>query len=596
MTSGEHLLAERLAQKLDDSWLFWYDVPVGPKQMQPDFVALHPRQGLLILETRDWKAASIAQASRQALDIVVDGRTKVVMNPLAQARLCTLQAVAALERDPQLVQAEGPDQGRLAFGWGYGVVLTEITRQEFEAAGLGEALEPQLVICQDEMAPSASAEAFEQQLLRMRAPASGNALLAPPRLDRVRWHLFAQARLPLPGESLENANAPSALPALLPVLDLAQEELVRSLDGGHRVIHGVAGSGKTMLLTWRAEGLARASAPDAKPILILCYSEPLALKLGAAMQAKGLGAQVQAVHFHKWCSDQLTAFGQKLPAPNLPVAARMEELVQRVIRAVDAGAIPAGQYQAILIDEGHDFGPEWVRLATRMVDPATNTLLLLYDDTQSIHERSRNLQFSFKRAGIAAEGRTSVLRTNHRNTRQILETASLIAGNLLREDAQDDDGISRVLPASSGRDGPAPFITRLQAFREEAFKVAEQLAAAHQRGHAWGDMAIICRHTWMRDECVNVLQLRKLPYETRSASTASAPSDSIKLLTMQACKGLEFAVVALPGVGHMPGPDDNEQEEARLFYIAATRATEQLVITASRTGAFGKRLAGDLPD
>jgi hypothetical protein len=47
MTSGERRLAERLEQKLDDDYLLWYDVPIGPKQTHPDFVLLHPRRGLL---------------------------------------------------------------------------------------------------------------------------------------------------------------------------------------------------------------------------------------------------------------------------------------------------------------------------------------------------------------------------------------------------------------------------------------------------------------------------------------------------------------------------------------------------------------------
>ena len=52
MTSGERRLAERLEHKLDDDYLLWYDVPVGPKQTHPDFVVIHPRRGLLILESR----------------------------------------------------------------------------------------------------------------------------------------------------------------------------------------------------------------------------------------------------------------------------------------------------------------------------------------------------------------------------------------------------------------------------------------------------------------------------------------------------------------------------------------------------------------
>lgn len=40
MTSGEKRLAERLEQKLDDDYMFWYDVPVGPEQSYPGRVSL----------------------------------------------------------------------------------------------------------------------------------------------------------------------------------------------------------------------------------------------------------------------------------------------------------------------------------------------------------------------------------------------------------------------------------------------------------------------------------------------------------------------------------------------------------------------------
>jgi superfamily I DNA/RNA helicase len=49
-------------------------------------------------------------------------------------------------------------------------------------------------------------------------------------------------------------------------------------------------------------------------------------------------------------------------------------------------------------------------------------------------------------------------------------------------------------------------------------------------------------------------------------------------MTMKASKGLEFLVVALPGVGHMPAKGEDEQEAARVFYVAATRASQSLVI------------------
>ena len=80
--------------------------------------------------------------------------------------------------------------------------------------------------------------------------------------------------------------------------------------------------------------------------------------------------------------------------------------------------IPSGQYQAVLIDEGHDFAPEWLRLVVQMVDPTTNSLLVLYDDAQSIYERTqKSKNFSFKSVGIQAQGRTTILKINYPPTR-----------------------------------------------------------------------------------------------------------------------------------------------------------------------------------
>ena len=125
-------------------------------------------------------------------------------------------------------------------------------------------------------------------------------------------------------------------------------------------------------------------------------------------------------------------------------------------------------------------------------------------------------------------------------------------------------------------------IIRLPTLRDEANKLAELLSNAHQDGYAWGDMAIICRHYSLMHECANVLARKNLPYQIRKSSGDYKPNaDTIKVLTMHASKGLEFPVVAIPGVGQMPGENENEKDEARLFYVAATRATHQLILTMS---------------
>jgi hypothetical protein len=593
MTSGERRLAERLEQKLDDDYLLWYDVPMGPKNAHPDFCVMHPHRGLLVLEVKDWKLSTIQNADKQDWVIAPDGIPKTVINPLEQARQYAHQVVNALERDPQLVQADGHHAGKLAFPWSYGVVLTNITRKQFKAAELQHAIEPHRVICSDEMTESVDAEDLQSRLWDM-FPFGMRGAISLPQMDRVRWIMFPQVRVQTQTTLFDDNDADAEMPSIMRVMDLQQEQLARSLGDGHRVIHGVAGSGKTMILGYRAEYLAQASTASTKPVLILCFNEPLGVKLHSVMETKSLSDRVHVRHFHKWCRDQLVAFGQTLPAYNLPVEAKMEDMVQRVISGVDRSQIPSGQYQAVLIDEGHDFAPEWLKLVTQMVDPNTNSLLVLFDDAQSIYERRTSRDggkpFSFKSVGIQAQGRTTILKINYRNTKQILQTASLIAADLLTANDRDEDGVPLVKPISCGREGEAPLIIRLPTLRDEANAIADQFVSAHKEGHAWGDMAILCADYTTRDLCAQVLRQRQMPLEMRRGPGDFDPtSDKIKVMTMKVSKGLEFPVVALPGVGHMPAPAEDEKEAARLFYVAATRATQRLVIGVGGDGKFGQR-------
>ena len=54
-------------------------------------------------------------------------------------------------------------------------------------------------------------------------------------------------------------NLPTPMPVdatVIRTLDLAQEKAAKQMGEGHRIVSGVAGSGKTLLLTSRAKWLA----------------------------------------------------------------------------------------------------------------------------------------------------------------------------------------------------------------------------------------------------------------------------------------------------------------------------------------------------
>jgi len=598
MTPGEKRLSERLEQKLEDDYLLWYDVPIGLRQRHPDFVIVHPRRGLLVLEVKDWKAESIRQADRTRFTLVTPRGLVKETSPLLQARACALEIGVVLERDPALRHPEGHRHaGKLVMPWGFGVVLANITRRQFDDGGLAGIMPSHLVICRDEMYEAVDAEVFQERLWAM-FPQVFPVALTLPQLDRVRWHLFPDVRLE-PGNGqfgLFDGSAFEArtleIPDLIQVMDQQQESLARSLGGEHRVIHGVAGSGKTMILGFRAMHLARTPG---KPILVLCYNKTLAARLERLMAVRGIGGQVQVYNFHRWCRHMLASYHVPLPADD--AADFFGEMVGRVIAGVEQGRIPRFQYGAILVDEGHDFEPDWYRLIVQMVDPATNSLLILYDDAQNIYGQAERRKATWKSLGVQAQGRTTILRLNYRNTLEILSVARNFAQEILAERGGDDDHIPLIAPESAGRRGPVPELIRTGGAREELRTLVTALGDEHDRGRPWGDMAVIHRHHWEGEAIARELGVAGIPRSLARGAGKHAlfdGGDTVKILTMHSSKGLEFPFVLIPGLCALPKPGESEADAARLLYVAMTRATAHLVLLHHGESVFTRRIRASI--
>ena len=596
MTSGEKRFARRLEACLEDDYLCWYDVTVGIKRRRPDFLILNPRRGLLALEVEDWKIGSIIRLDPQLVEAEFDGRLHKDVNPLLKSREFMTATVDMLKRDPLLVEpATGKYAGKLCMPYGHGLVLSNISRQEFETSGMQDVMPSRLVICKDEMTESTDPEAFQQRLWNMFTQPF-RCLLELPQIDRIRWHLFPDVRIVSRRGSLFEADEEQAtlgakpvIPDLIRVMDVPQEQLARSLGNGHRVIHGVAGSGKTMILGYRAEFLAQASA---KPVLVLCFNRALSQKLAGWMEHKGLSQEVHVRTFHGWCVHMADTYQLG------KLAGRRDEdyaaLVQDVIDGVNRGQVPAGQFSAVLIDEGHDFDPAWLRLVVQMVDPETNSVLVMYDSAQDIYQKSRKLKFSFSSVGIQARGRTTILKLNYRNSAEVLAVAYAFATDVLTAEDAEEDAAPLILPETAGRHGMAPEFIRLPTFKAELDTVADRLRASNAAGTPWRDMAVLTYRKAQVTEIVSHLTAAKIPVGkglSKPGKDNDAKDDgTVNVLTLHGSKGLECPLVAIPGLGQMPYASHDANEQARVLYVGMTRAMDALLLTADR--GVGVRGAG----
>jgi len=480
MTPGERKLAQRLLDCLDDNCLIWYEVAqrYARYTRYPDFIILHPRHGLLFAEVKDWKPDSLKALNPQDCVLLTQHGIKHRPHPLEQARQVALTSINSLQSNPALLQTNGAYRGNLLFPYDYGVLFTNITREQMAHIVSEDKLERLLpahkTLFKEDLAPSVGDSAFQNRLMGIfekRFPCR----LERNHIDAIRWHIFPEVRvgdapqLPLvaqDGQNLQGVaknpqalNPGQALPDVLRVMDMAQEKLARSLGEGHRVIHGVAGSGKTLVLVHRCQILSQALN---KPILVLCFNIVLANKLRSLIAAKNMAEdKVQVHHFHDWCSVQCKQF--QIPVPPYQKNGH-DAQVDAAVQAFKEGKIPRGQYGAVLIDEGHDFNPEWLELTTQLVDPAVNSLLLLYDDAQSIYQKRSALGFSLASVGIQAQGRTSILKINYRNPREITQ----FAWDFIKSTLSDDNAeFSRIAPQTAGASGAPPELRPFDSLNEE---------------------------------------------------------------------------------------------------------------------------------
>ena len=581
-TPGERRVLHQLKRCLGDDYLVWHDIPIGPKARQPDFVILSPRWGVLLLEVKDWKRASLLHATRDAVELQTPHGRVTQPHPMRQARGYAMELADCMQRDPLLCHQVGPFQGKLLFPYGWGVVMQGLRAADVHGSSDFAAMfPPARTLLRDDLDEGVDAAAFQRRLWGMFT-VSYPCTLSLPQRDRIRWHLFPEVRLQQQATLDFDADAGPGLPDLLQVMDLQQEQIARSMGEGHRVIHGAAGSGKTMILIYRAQVLAAAARAD-QPVLVLCFNRTLAGRIDALLRQRGVDERVQVRTFHGWCADLVDSYQLDLPQ-GLGRNARYEAMAGVVERAVDSGRVPGGQYAALLIDEAHDFEDAWLRIARRMVSPHTNSLLVLYDDAQSIYQKRRR-KFNFASVGIEARGRTSVLRLNYRNTAEVMSLAVLCAQELLQGGAAapTEDELQLVQPASAGRHGAMPVLIEGRDEREEAELLAERIAAAHAAGTPLGDIAVLCRARTMMPVIERALSRRRLPLQSM-ATHKPAQFDwrrtAVRLLTLHSAKGLEFPLVFVAGLQALPMRDESVDEALRLLYVGMTRATHELVLSA----------------
>ncbi|MFY0700379.1 MAG: NERD domain-containing protein/DEAD/DEAH box helicase [Bermanella sp.] len=378
LTDGELRVFKFFNELLDESWEIYLQPHLNG--LRPDFVLLNPQVGIAVFEIKDWDLSALRYFSK------TDQEGNVTLWAEKKGKVFSIE-------DKNPVKQAANYRAAL-----YGIYCPRINKKN----GFG------LITC-GVIFPNAN----EKDLLSLLGPVRDSAY--NPQYN----HYF-----PITGrESLTNKDLLAVFPEtkrknsrlmsedhakdlrtwlVEPDLAIAQrkpltldkrqlELATTRTDSGYRRIKGSAGSGKSLVLAAKAADLAS----QGKKVLVLTFNITLlhylrdtAVRWPSLKQ--GDFSNIIWLNFHEWCKRICFDKGLSEDLKKMNSIATKSEIFATALPNMAENAIKKGlmnheKYDAILVDEGQDFLPNWWQVLRKVVK-SNGEMILVADSTQDIYE------------------------------------------------------------------------------------------------------------------------------------------------------------------------------------------------------------------
>lgn len=606
-SSAEARIYDLLASSLDDDWQVWHEPEIQRKEAEeesfrPDFILLHSRRGLFVLEVKGWTLGRIKDVrkgkkgegghSRTLVFYEFGDGLKSVEAPFDQLDKYKREIRKQLKQHHSSLYVSAKKVNTLFDG-----ALAFPNIRSEETASLNQ--DRSSILRRGILTNSKHRAVYKSRIdtwkacpdnmeADLSAVVDAKLQLSPAVLNIIRGIVHPELRL---------AFSPSTRGALreagdLPSIDLSepgmlaqtQEKVARyEIGSGHRILFGVAGSGKTMILIARARW--QAIRDPQRSILVLCYNRSLSLYLAKVLECY---KNINVMTFHAWVRERLE------------FEADFDEEEYEIKLLAHLNEISPDKYDSILIDECQDWKPEWFKAVLYAArDPKDGDLLIVGDGSQSIYREQGGFRWEdcdiMPRPWMGNGSSASmVLDRNYRNTQKIVALASSFARSGLAPVDDQGKNIPSLLPDPCDcyrEDGLKPKLACFNDRKSEMAFVAKQVQSliktidslepcdftviypartkpddAEEKYRALIDKLnagnICCEH--IRGGAIPVRNQERL-----------ITGNSVKLVNVQQFKGLEQRVCFIVGVEEFKDEDD------KLLYVAMTRATDWLFLTWS---------------
>jgi hypothetical protein len=328
-----------------------------------------------------------------------------------------------------------------------------------------------------------------------------------------------------------------------------QGRILRSFRYRKRAaVSGGAGTGKTLLALQHAKLLASQGIKT----LLVCYNRALADFL--KREAKDM-ENLHALSFHQLCDWRIKAVGLHLlqEAQQVYPGSSLFEL-QMPYALSRSTELDKFRYQAIVVDEGQDFGDEyWLPIELLLDDEEYSFLYIFFDPNQAVYRNAST--FPIQDAPL-------LLTENCRNTKNIHQLAyQYYIGDEV--DPPDIEGAPHEMLEAIGLDKQAKLIKD---------KISELITKEQVALH---DVVVLVL-TNQKDLYYQALQNVGCPRGANWSFESLWQSSTILVDTVKRFKGLESGIV-LFWIGDQIDIENNKE----LIYVALSRARSRIFLVGN---------------
>ena len=599
---------------------------VGGRSGPPDIAVLDPASGLHVFEIKGIALDQVrAVHAGGAIEVVYDSGVSR-RDPSRQARQAMFDIKDAATRyfnGDLNIEFQSwvvfPRIGRSAWEDRFGGAVPErpdvLFTEDLGSSGLATRLRKK---GSDRLAAFGLTECPGQQMRSVLAAFGDFEVLRPPPRPG-----------PPPPEGSKGEHLDQALAEYRVLTELQQRLVSQEWNDGPRLVRGVAGSGKTVVLATQAarliERLHKSTRDlfedDAQPlpVLAVCFNRTLVpfirqrievayrQRTGEALPAKSLlvthfNSLLYHLHQRGYC-----AYRHIADAPDASERAARYMADFDALVAEDAARLARGLFSAIFVDEGQDFHETEYALLLRLCARTASELprlFVFYDDAQNLYGLKRP---TWSDLGLDVRGRAVVMDECFRNTRQIIEPAfNLLLGShaggsrpvntssfadiaTLREKqlvAIDDRHVRICFTA---RNGDPVSYRRFDDRNTEQLHLAtvcEELLQRH--GLLPQDILVL---TFRRDRALELAgaiadrlgqQRVRCPFQNLEKDRLAIQPDRLTVSTVASAKGYDAPYVMLASLD-----DFTDEVEGRVsLYVGCTRAREWLAASWVETTDF----------